>query len=345
MASGLSDVRVDTVAATRGKLVSLTIPSPSPQSSGIFSVENKSASDSSGPDPPKPLESSSPTAGKPSISTKVDVEALHRISPDSQIRCDSRECPIKDVKHNLGRYFHGGEQVLEDLEDSDFECPRASDTAALHQLFNFTIPPPDIVAAYLRTQGHEASQDDKDRIRQHQKHHTWSPISSETPSSRPQRPNDELQVVYANILPLESRETPEGDEKKATVVNATPNSVELNENGSSGEESPFFLKRRALCAADFDGTEIEDTEIEESGMEDMDVDDEDWLGANSDIHGSTIGFGNLRGLSIRDDQANEDKAGRRWSILPEATREVPQGAELVEVQCTLQQKILDQIAE
>lgn len=326
--SGFHNFRVETVAGKKGQVISPTIPSLSAQSSRIFNFDDESASSAStpkfaevdGPTSILPVESSSSAENMPAI--------MHLTSPDSDIQCVSRECPIKDVEHNLGRYFHEGERVFEDLESPDLRSPYACGMVAIHRFFSFTMPPPDIVAAYLRMHEGKASQYDKDRVGEYKTHHAWSSIHSEPSTPRPEMPNEGLQVVHAHVLPHESDEVPKRSHNTNTGIKKGSYIAKLNDHRSRGQSGPLPTERRAPCAADFE-----------------DTDDEDWMSVNSDIHGSTVELSSVRNLSIHDDQAEVDEAWSWWSNPPKARREVPRGAELVAVQRTLQKKILDRIAE
>ncbi len=327
IAAGFIDLKVDAVAARQRQLVSPMTPSPSPQSSKIFNFEQQSKIQASASIPPEKSGPQSRAFVQSSNTERVEIEALHQISPDSDVPCDSPDCPIKDVSHNLGRYFHKGEQAPKDLDDSDFQSPNGCRLASIRGTFNFTMPPPNVVAAYIRIHEYKASQDDKDKVRQYQKHHMWSPINSEPSTPTPRRPNSELQVVYAHVLPLKHSSNSKSGDRYEAMRDAIVNMAKIADDRSSDEVGSSPIRARALSAADFGNS---------------DIDDDDWVSMDSDINRFPVELSNIRNDNIDTDQDSNEEA---LSEPPRAKKEVPQGTELAAVQFGLQEKILGQIAD
>ena len=129
------------------------------------------------------------------VRPKVDVhrtnlsQLRNLISPDSDVPCNSRDCPITGIPHNMGRYFHNGERPKPPAASS-FEAAISGSTENISNSFNRTVPPPAIITAYLRICTNIHDQTDVAMVRQYQKHHMWSPIVSEcpTPCSRDEFP-------------------------------------------------------------------------------------------------------------------------------------------------------------
>lgn len=332
VASGFCDLKIDTVAAKKGQLVCPTTPSPSPQSSGIFTFGQQNISKTSGSNLPERSQSVSATPVKSSDPVGMELEALHQISPDSEVRCDSRDCPIKNINHNLGRYFHDGEQAPKDLESSDLKRPNGFTMEPIRHFFNFTVPSPGIVAAYINMCESKASQADKDMVRQYQKHHMWEPTFTGPSTPRPCRPNSEVQVVYAHVLPFEKSGILDGGGFNDTRVNAASDVAKFDHNCSWSEVglSSIATHVRPLCAADFEDTDVDD---------ESDVDDEDWVSENVDIYGFPPELSDYRNLETSEDQGNELEG----PLNPKIKREIPRGSELAAVQRWLQEKILGQI--
>lgn len=126
----------------------------------------------------------------PSVSTLP--ESLNLISPDSSLPCESPNCPIKGIPHNIGRYFHDGEQYKSPSAPG-FEATLAGTMEEISNAFNRTVPPPKIITALIKmtTSASEATKTDLDMVREYQKHHMWKPVDSEpsTPWPRDQYPH------------------------------------------------------------------------------------------------------------------------------------------------------------
>lgn len=101
-------------------------------------------------------------------------ELLNIISPDSNIVCESSDCPIKGITHNLGRYFHDGKQY-QSPSAPGYEATLAGIMEDVSDSFNRTVLPPEVVNAYIRIlYTDKATQADLHIVRVYKKHHVWS---------------------------------------------------------------------------------------------------------------------------------------------------------------------------
>ena len=327
IASGFCDLKLSTVISGQGRIVSQTSFFPSPQSSEVFKFDEED-----GPDAPASMtaedeERSAYTTSLASATGQVDREILNRVSPDSEILCVSRDCPIKDFKHNEGRYFHLGLPVTKVGNPTGLTSTDGSWTEPVQYFFNFTNPPPDILAAYSRICDCKASQFDMDSVRQYQKHHMWAPTPPDAVMPIPRWQNAEpqvIEVVHAHILPLERRKIMLCSDDDNLDDNAVTDIMEIENNKVSGVYEGGHV--RELCAADFD---------------ESDSDEEDWAGMSSDLHGLPFELSSIRNWNPFQHYSRCDED---HSTLPSVRREVPQGSELVTVQYSLQNRILDLIA-
>lgn len=180
---GFTSTRIGCMVSGKPVVVVPTIEHPRSCKAEIFNVDDEPDSDTS-QTLTQPDHSSSS-----SDSTLSNYSSL--VSPDSDVRCESSDCPIKGIPHNLGRYFHNGEQY-ESPSAFSYQVTLAGVMEDVSDAFNRTVPPPEIVSAYLnvRERKDRATKADLDLVREYQKHHMWSPINSKpsTPCSRKQYP-------------------------------------------------------------------------------------------------------------------------------------------------------------
>ncbi|KAG8529397.1 uncharacterized protein KY384_006033 [Bacidia gigantensis] len=121
----------------------------------------------------------------------------HKISPDSDIPCDDPSCVIT-IPHNIGRYYAGGKKA----ENSDDElytalCPPYSEPVS-HR-FNYTVPPPIVVEAYVRVQQGCSNIDDEDLVRNYTRMHIYSPIHSAHPTPPPMLVSEPVRT-YCRVI-------------------------------------------------------------------------------------------------------------------------------------------------
>ena len=171
-------------------------------------------------------------------------ESSYLRSPDSSAPCDSPECPIKGIPHNEGRYFHGGE-VPRRASDSHPGFTIKGSSQDISDTFNHTVPPPEIVTAYLKTCVGIHSQGDSDMVKQYQKHHVWSPLVSEVSTPWPRD-------LYPYIHGLHGQAIRDGTnaDTKAGVV---PQDI-----GTSLNFSDRNLGTRSIHVYDFENSDDED---------------------------------------------------------------------------------------
>ena len=104
----------------------------------------------------------------------------HFVSPDSTIPCDDPECPIQ-MPHNTGRFYVDGQRADSPI-DIDYETSSGGLMVPASHYFNYTVPPPDITEAYLKTAEGLGSTEDNDVVRRYKMKHCFSPVISECPS-------------------------------------------------------------------------------------------------------------------------------------------------------------------
>lgn len=102
---------------------------------------------------------------RPSAAFSANGINLRRISPNSGVSCHAR-CGVKEP-HNLGKFFRDGIQPGEP-ENWEYETSTGERMAPVSHFFNFTVPPMDIVEAYLRMTEGKASVADRDMVRDYQ---------------------------------------------------------------------------------------------------------------------------------------------------------------------------------
>lgn len=220
-----SGVRNTTAHAVRGSEGSLVNRSASPGSR-----HSSNAFESSTPTTPSVPISGQTRASKPTTPTtpikgildkkpkQLDVTSL-----DSKARCTSGDCPFQDIEHNIGRYFHNGEDASINKE------------FFISQFFNHTVPPPDVVEAWIRMNNGRASQDDRDQVRQYQKHHMWSPVTS--------GPSSPLGPLPKRAFPVREDGAGKTEAPHINVISPT-------------HDEP--IRSRPLCSVDFESSDDED---------------------------------------------------------------------------------------
>lgn len=159
------------------------IANPIAQYHSHFSLESKDVDDFSETDESEALEPISP-------------HPLNMVSPDSDVPCDSPECPSRDFPHSIGRYFHNGHQPPSPAPPG-FEAESRGAGDHISNTFNRTIPPPAIITAYIRTCVGLHDQADSDMVRQYQKHHMYSPITTEPSTLWPRDVFPEMHGLYS----------------------------------------------------------------------------------------------------------------------------------------------------
>ena len=102
------------------------------------------------------------------------------ITPDSTVPCNDQQCPIR-IPHNIGRFYNDGERADSPC-DADYETPSGIRMVPASHYFHYTKPPPDIIEAYIRLAEGNARTEDLDNVRRYKMNHCYSPIISECPS-------------------------------------------------------------------------------------------------------------------------------------------------------------------
>lgn len=253
---------------------------------------------------------------------------LDLVSPDSNVPCQSADCPIKGIPHNLGRYFHKGEQY-ESPSASFYRVTLAGVMEDVSDAFNRTVPPPEIISAYLniRECKDKATKADLDLVRGYQKHHMWSPMSSKpsTPCSRKQYPN--MHGLHGHMQPGNSNYLATDDITSVFDHDCGAPSIGTDGEPKKNTLGSFFFegegKSRSLLPSDFD-------------------DSDDEADVLSSPHGDDA-------LYDGDDEASERTNpfpgfSKDSYISRSITREIPQGHELASAKQRTQEKILRQIA-
>lgn len=110
-------------------------------------------------------EKSSRNRMAPSMASINGID-LRLISPNSCEPCLSR-CGVKEP-HNLGKFFRDGVRPEREPEDWEYETSKGGRRAPVSHFFNFTVPPKDIVEAYLRMTEETASFADINLVRDYQ---------------------------------------------------------------------------------------------------------------------------------------------------------------------------------
>ncbi len=221
-ASGVRHATARAVECGDDSLVSNSTSSGNCQSSNAF--------ESSAPITPSASISGQRRASEPTTPftsikgvLKKRPKQLDFTSSDSKARCTSEDSRLQGIEHNVGRYFDNGEDAPINKE------------FFISQFFNYTVPAPNIDEAWIRMNMGRASQHDRNKVWQYQKHHMWSPIISE-PSSP--------------LAPLPKRAFPVRD------GGAANNEHPRLEVSSPTHDEP--TRSRPLCSADFEGSDDED---------------------------------------------------------------------------------------
>ncbi|KAL2045691.1 hypothetical protein N7G274_002121 [Stereocaulon virgatum] len=306
MRSGVFYTRVGAVKSGHGSPVSPSTATASPMSCDAVDTSMSMASSVWGYDILGDLKPIS-TASDPFLGFKGPrPKPLNLISPDSKICCDSPDCPIKGIPHNIGRYFDDGVRPLIDEADD------------VIRFFNCTVPPSDICGAYMRIFYGQASQVNKDKVRQYQKHHMWSPINSEPSTPRLHDPDATLPASYAHLVATESN---------IITSHGVIGSSKLSEAPLIPERDPLRIQ---VCLPSANEP-LGQTNRNRCG------DSEDLLcdaSKDTEINPRYPMAGNYA-----DD--NDDEA----PVSPGARRDIPEGPELRRVHLQLQAKIVGQIGQ
>ncbi len=179
---GYTNTRIGCVTIAKPCIVDSTTKHPDPSGSDVLHID-ETVLDTSETLSQKVASSSPLQSSRP--------ESMNLTSPDSDLPCEPPDCPIKDIPHNIGRYFHNGEQYKSPSTPS-YETTLAGSMEDVRNAFNRTVPPPEIVTAYIniRKCAGEATNAELDMVRGYQKHHMWRPVVSEvsTPWPRCQYP-------------------------------------------------------------------------------------------------------------------------------------------------------------
>jgi len=270
---------------------------------------------------PRQVQVVSPMIEHP-VPCNLDIQNLdlpgssNLISPDSNIPCDSPECPIKGIPHNIGRFYHNGERPK---PPEPFGALIRGSAQDVNNTFNLTVPPPEIVTAYLRICMDLHNQADLDSVRQYQKHHMWPLTISEPSTPWPRHLFPEMHGLYGQKTSNGTHE--EGG--KGELTNRMDAGIgifqEFDRVGPADQDCPT----RPLRASDFEDSDDEyDTPLQplcdgESGR-------------------------SCRSLLSPDSTQGDFQEYDADEISP--TREIPQGQQLVTERLRLQEKILQQMA-
>lgn len=276
-------------------------------------------------------------------------ESLNLISPDSSLPCESPDCPIKNIPHNIGRYFHDGEGYKVPSAPG-FEATLADTMEEVSNAFNRTVPPPVIVAAYIniRTVAGEATIADLDMVREYQKHHMWRPVDSEPSTPWPRDRYPHMHGLHGRVPPgneiyLASDGVTSIFNQKLPVWSVKPDVEPIHYSGLA----TFSFQRKGKRP--FLESDIEDS------------DDEDYvpfppIRAPRSDRSSTRPL--LSPVTARSDDEiydGDDEVSNTQDTLCGAnndnytslstTRDMPQGRKLVSERLRLQERILRRIAK
>lgn len=274
---------------------------------------------------------------------------LSLVSPDSQIPCTAPNCPIKS-SHNLGRYYHEGEQSTNPAE-SEYGTRLGGIKAPVAHVFNYTVPPPGVVAAYLRMTEEEADGKDRDIVRAYQMNHMYSPLISEYPSPTGTFADaDEIESIPCLILTpgrtgnfqeeFQSKKLGDyhKDEQQAESVqcgnkkDAGTKARNVYHYPRPSNKIPHPLRQKTIRLSQRTNfsRQMSPTDFGYSGNERDDADDQ-CTGGRSEEGASPAGSGESYQGSGKE--------------MPACTRqEVPHGSELTQVQTSLWEKIILEIA-
>ena len=131
----------------------------------------------------------------------ASVKQHNAISPDSSIPCDDPACPI-GIPHNKGRFYYHGKKADEptDEELSASQAPPA-------HFFNFTVPTPEIALAYRRMMEGRASAEDRHSVQRYVRTHIYSPIVSAPATPKVRATDAQLVRIPCLIFDLTGKDT------------------------------------------------------------------------------------------------------------------------------------------
>ena len=241
-------------------------------------------------------------------------ESPNWVSPDSDILCQSPDCPIVGIQHNLGRYFHNGQRPgpISTLAFEDIIVGSAED---IDNTFNHTVPPPEIVTSYIRICVGLHDRTDLHMVRQYKKHHMWSPIVSEPVTPWPRDVFPSMHGLYGQVMPSSA----DDDHRQSVASQLGGISVQAIDGSGAVGLFDSDLTRRPLRATDFEDSDSDD-----------DGDDGDDDENRASLHYPNLGQGAAVEFHTIKDCA--------------PIRAMPQGRHLVTERLRLQQKILREMA-
>ena len=248
------------------------------------------------------------------VSSSANIQTM--VSPDSLVPCDSPDCPIKDVPHNLGRYFHNGENIGA-TTGSGAGSTIGGLMVETSDAFNHTVPPPEIVISYMRTRMNVATQTDFDNVRQFMKHHMWSP------TERPHNQYVDERAIHGQIHAHDDeRNLFDGADSDAETTAPSASSILGSERvlGNKLGLLDYGLASRPLVKSDFEDSD---------GDEDEDEDEEAQLPQYKDFQKS---------------EEDQDLAEISENRKPPMRIEIPQGDELMSEKLKIQERILRRMA-
>ena len=240
---------------------------------------------------------------------KAVPESPNLVSPDSDIPCQSPDCSIIGIEHNIGRYFHNGQRPrpVSTFNVEDIIVGSAED---ISNTFNRTVPPPEIVTAYIRICVGLHDQTDSLMVRQYKKHHMWSPIVSEPVTPWPRDVFPGMHGLYGQMMPNGA----DGECMQRVASQAIETSVQTIDGSGAAGLFDSDLAPRPLQASDF---------------EDSDSDDDD-----DDDHASFHGPHLDRRINVENHGTDD--------CVP--IRDIPHGRHLVAEQLRLQQRMFRKMA-
>lgn len=165
------------------------------------SDESPHISDSSHSRADRNLDSSSGDRSCKVPEPAASVTGGNAISPDSSIACDDPTCPI-GIPHNKGRFYYHGKKADEPTDDE----LSASQAPPAH-FFNFTVPTPEIARAYRRMTEGKASVEDREFVMRYVRMHIYSPIVSAPATPKIQVLDAQPERIPCLILDLKEQDT------------------------------------------------------------------------------------------------------------------------------------------
>ena len=154
------------------------------------------------------------------------------ISPDSSIPCDDPACPI-GIPHNKGRFYYHGKKADEptDEELSASQAPPA-------HFFNFTVPTPEIALAYRRIMEGRASADDRNFVQRYVRMHIYSPIVSAPATPNLRAADAQLVKVPCLIFDLKRKDREEQAREFRLIENYLQEDYDQLMESGDGDSSP-----------------------------------------------------------------------------------------------------------